>query len=116
MKDDEQINHNNVLNLKNIFLIWADGGKNILDGSSGMDKLNKFYIDSLVHDSDSLNFLLDKVGTNQIALGTDYPFPLGETIPGDTIGKLKSISTKDRKRLLHGTALEWLDLDKKLFI
>ena len=78
--------------------------------------INKFYIDSLVHDSDSLNFLLDKVGANQIALGTDYPFPLGETTPGDTIEKLKSISKKNRERLLHGTALEWLDLDKKLFI
>jgi aminocarboxymuconate-semialdehyde decarboxylase len=78
--------------------------------------INKFYIDSLVHDSDSLNFLLDRVGANQIALGTDYPFPLGETIPGSTIEKLKSISTKDRERLFHGTALEWLDLDKKLFI
>ena len=78
--------------------------------------INKFYVDSLVHNPDSLNFLLDKVGANQIALGTDYPFPLGETIPGDTIGKLKSISKEDRERLFHGTALEWLDLDKKLFI
>ena len=64
----------------------------------------------------SLIFLLNKVGANQIALGTDYPFPLGETIPGNTIKKLKSIGTKDTERLFHGTALEWLDLDKKLFI
>ena len=78
--------------------------------------IDKFYIDSLVHSTDSLNFLLDKVGANQIALGTDYPFPLGETPPGGTIEKLKSISTKDRERLLYGTALEWLDLDKSLFI
>ena len=33
-----------------------------------------------------------------------------------SIGKLKSISKEDRERLFHGTALEWLDLDKKLFI
>ena len=78
--------------------------------------IDKFYIDSLVHSPDSLNFLLDKVGANQIALGTDYPFPLGETPPGGTIEKLKSISAKDRERLLYGTALEWLDLDKSLFI
>ena len=78
--------------------------------------IDKFYIDSLVHSPDSLNFLLDKVGAKQIALGTDYPFPLGETSPGSTIKKLKSISTKDRERLLYGTALEWLGLDKTLFI
>ena len=78
--------------------------------------IDKFYIDSLVHSPDSLNFLLDKVGANQIALGTDYPFPLGETPPGSTMKKIKSMSTKDRERLLYGTALEWLDLDKSLFI
>ena len=33
--------------VKNIFLLWGDGGKNILDGSCGMDKLNKFYMDAL---------------------------------------------------------------------
>jgi len=86
------------------------------NNNNPINYINKFYIDSLVHDSDSLNFLLNKVGANQIALGTDYPFPLGETTPGDTIEKLKSISKKNRERLLHGTALEWLDLDKKLFI
>ena len=80
------------------------------------DYMNKFYIDSLVHSQDSLQFLINKVGTKQIALGTDYPFPLGETIPGDIISKIKSISKKDKERLFYGTALEWLDLDKKLFI
>ena len=34
--------------VKNIFLIWGDGSKNILDGSCGMDKLNKFYLDVLM--------------------------------------------------------------------
>ena len=33
--------------VKNIFLLWGDGGKNILDGSCGLDKLNKFYMDAL---------------------------------------------------------------------
>ena len=80
------------------------------------DYINKFYIDSLVHSPDSLQFLIDKVGINQIALGTDYPFPLGESIPGDAISKLQTISKKDRERLFHGTALEWLNLDKKQFI
>ena len=80
------------------------------------DYTNKFYVDSLVHSPDSLKFLIDKIGTNQIALGTDYPFPLGETTPGAVIDKLKSITKKDKERLFHGTALEWLNLDKKQFI
>ena len=78
--------------------------------------IDKFYIDSLVHSSDSLKFLIDNAGTNQIALGTDYPFPLGENHPGKLIDELSSISTEQKERLLNGTALEWLDLDKQLFI
>ena len=39
------------------------------------DYLGKFWIDSLVHDFDMLEFLLKKVGKKKIALGSDYPFP-----------------------------------------
>lgn len=78
--------------------------------------LNKFYVDSLVHSKESLQFLVDTMGVNQIALGSDYPFPLGESEPGDTILSLDSISKADEERLFSGSALEWLNLDKKLFI
>lgn len=78
--------------------------------------IDKFYIDSLVHSQESLEFLIDNVGAKQIALGTDYPFPLGETPPGKRIEEINSITKEQKERLLHGTALEWLDLDKKLFI
>ena len=78
--------------------------------------IDKFYIDSLVHSSDSLQFLINEISVSQIALGTDYPFPLGETIPGNIISKLKSISKEDKERLFHGTALEWLNLEKNQFI
>ena len=56
------------------------------------------------------------MGVNQIALGTDYPFPLGENVPGEIVQNSKSLSTEMKERLYNGTALEWLDLDKKLFI
>ena len=78
--------------------------------------INKFYVDSLVHDIDSLKFLIKKAGVNQIALGSDYPFPLGENLPGNIIDNLNSITEQDKERLFYGTALEWLNLDKKIFI
>jgi len=78
--------------------------------------IDKFYIDSLVHSKESLKFLIQNAGVNQIALGTDYPFPLGETTPGSGVDELDTVSEKDRERLFHGTALEWLDLNKKQFI
>jgi len=54
------------------------------------------------------------MGANKIALGTDYPFPLGELQPGKLIeGMPYDAATKER--LLSGTALEWLNMEKKFF-
>ncbi len=71
--------------------------------------LGRFWVDSLVHDADTLDFLLDKIGPDRIALGTDYPFPLGELEPGKLI-KSMSFSSEQRDKLLFRNALEWLGL------
>src|SRR3984885_2270303 len=47
--------------------------------------LGKFYLDSLVHDKAMLKYIVDLIGADKIALGSDYPFPLGENIPGTLI-------------------------------
>ena len=44
--------------------------------------LNRIYLDTLVHDPLKLDYLLNLMGPTQLALGTDYPFPLGELEPG----------------------------------
>jgi aminocarboxymuconate-semialdehyde decarboxylase len=54
------------------------------------------------------------MGPERIALGTDYPFPLGELEPGKLIGEMP-YSNDIKERLLHGSALEWLGLEKRLF-
>ncbi|MFL6375278.1 MAG: amidohydrolase family protein [Pyrinomonadaceae bacterium] len=77
--------------------------------------LSRMYFDSLVHDASKLNFLLDLVGADQIALGSDYPFPLGEAEAGSLIDSC-SFSDEVRAMLMHGAALNWLDLDKSRFI
>jgi aminocarboxymuconate-semialdehyde decarboxylase len=73
-----------------------------------MGQLGRFYVDSLVHDPRALHYLIEVLGERSIALGTDYPFPLGEAVPGQTIHKLAGVGDGTRARLLHGTALEWL--------
>lgn len=70
--------------------------------------LGKFYVDSLVHDPAALCYLLEVFGADHIALGSDYPFPLGESEPGRLIESLSRLSAATRRRLLSGTALEWL--------
>jgi aminocarboxymuconate-semialdehyde decarboxylase len=74
----------------------------------------RMYFDSCVHDPRALQYLLDTVGTKTVMLGTDYPFPLGEQVPGSGIDSL-NLSEADQERLFHGTALEWLGLSKSRF-
>jgi aminocarboxymuconate-semialdehyde decarboxylase len=70
--------------------------------------LQRLYFDSLVHDPDALRHLIRLVGVEQIALGSDYPFPLGEAEPGKLIESLPELTVEDRERMLSGTALEFL--------
>jgi aminocarboxymuconate-semialdehyde decarboxylase len=79
------------------------------------DYLGKFYLDSLVHDNNMLDYIIKLVGADHIALGSDYPFPLGETIPGELI--LSTNYPNDiKEKLLSGAALGWLNRRKEEFI
>ncbi len=71
--------------------------------------LGRFFVDSLTHDPDGLRQLLRMVGANRIALGSDYPFPLGERRPGAMIESMTDLSSEEREWLLFRTALEFLD-------
>ena len=77
--------------------------------------VGKFFIDSLVHDADVLNFLVKFLGADRIALGSDYPFPLGENTPGKLIESM-NFNDRIKEQLLSGAALEWLNLKKELFL
>jgi len=70
--------------------------------------LGKFYVDSLTHDPVMLKYLIDLLGADRIALGSDYPFPLGEAEPGKLIESMTELVASARERLFSGTALEWL--------
>lgn len=77
--------------------------------------VGKFWIDSLVHDPKVLNFVVDMFGANRVALGSDYPFPLGENEPGSLIRSMP-YDDKTKEMLLSGAALEWLGMNKSLFV
>jgi aminocarboxymuconate-semialdehyde decarboxylase len=55
------------------------------------------------------------MGPDNIALGTDYPFPLGELEPGKLIEN-SQFSDDIKEKLLHGSALKWLGLSKEQFL
>lgn len=77
--------------------------------------LTRFYVDSLVHHPGMLRYTIDLMGADHIALGSDYPFPLGEARPGEMIDNM-DLDAATRARLLHGTALAWLGLDQTRFL
>ena len=76
--------------------------------------LQRLYFDSWVADDRALRYLLDTVGVSQVMLGTDYPFPLGEQVPGAGIAAL-NLSPDEQAQMYHGTALEWLGLPATRF-
>ncbi len=76
--------------------------------------LSRMYFDSLVHEPAKLDYLVKLVGADQVMLGTDYPFPLGEPEPGKLIESM-AYDESIIEMLLHGAALNWLNLEKTNF-
>jgi len=67
-----------------------------------------FFVDSLVHEPQALRHLLHVMGSNRVALGSDYPFPLGEDRPGAMIEAMTDLSQDVKADLLHRSAMEFL--------
>ena len=76
--------------------------------------IGRIYFDSLVHEAAKLDYLLKLVGADQVALGSDYPFPLGEEVPGALIESMP-YDDNIKSMLLSGTAINWLGIDPRNF-
>jgi len=90
-------------------LVAVDNKRNPKSYLASAGKPARFYVDSLVHDADALGLLLKLFGAARVALGSDYPFPLGEAQPGKLIESL-GLSLDDTTQLLSGTASEFLGI------
>jgi aminocarboxymuconate-semialdehyde decarboxylase len=77
---------------------------------SPREQMKQIYVDALVHDADALRLLLRLFGEDRVAMGSDYPFPLGEAVPGKLIASMDDLGPGTKERLLAGTALEFLGL------
>src|SRR5689334_1561173 len=72
----------------------------------------RIYVDSLVHDADAMKLLIKVFGAQRVALGSDYPFPLGEAEPGKLIESIAELSTKEKAQVLSETAKEFLGIGR----
>ena len=78
--------------------------------------MGKFWVDSLVHDPHALRHCLQVFGEDKVALGSDYPFPLGESRPGEMIESMTGLDSAVRQKILCENALKWLGLGKERFL
>ncbi|MBX3408141.1 MAG: amidohydrolase [Phycisphaeraceae bacterium] len=82
----------------------------VTDPAQGLMRPASFYVDSLVHDAGALGVITGLLGAERVALGSDYPFPLGEEHPGQLIESIRGIPEPMREQLLWKTAAEFLRL------
>ena len=71
--------------------------------------LGKFWVDSHVCDHKLLQYVIDLVGADKVMQGSDYPFPLGEAIPGDLV-RTAPLSNNDKEKILGLSAKTWLGI------
>jgi aminocarboxymuconate-semialdehyde decarboxylase len=72
--------------------------------------LNRFSVDSAVFDQRALQFLVATMGTDQVMLGSDYPFPLGEERVSSLI-RQSNLPPTSKDKLLSENAIGFLNLN-----
>ncbi len=75
----------------------------------------KLYFDTIVYDPLNLQFMLKKFGAERMIVGSDYPFVLREMPAGKVIDDLEGISAEERRLMLGGNVLDFLQLEESSF-
>jgi len=74
--------------------------------STGIDvqaALQRFYVDTVVHDAGVLRGLVDFFGADHVLLGSDYPFDMGVERPAEIVRTLQ-LPPEDEAAILGGNA------------
>ena len=70
--------------------------------------LDRFFVDTVVFEPSALRLLVDTLGEDQVMVGSDYPYPLGERPVGQVVHTSEFLSAAQRDKLLSGNALRFL--------
>jgi aminocarboxymuconate-semialdehyde decarboxylase len=70
--------------------------------------LGRFFVDTVVFEPSALRLLVDTLGEDQVVVGSDYPYPLGERPVGEVVRKAGFLSEGQRQKLLSANALRFL--------
>ena len=78
------------------------------------DYFKKVWFDSLTHDIETLKRLIVLAGADRVAMGSDYPFPLGDLSPVRTILN-SDFDDETKEQLFSKSALTWLGITGERF-
>lgn len=73
------------------------------DWSDPYASLRRLYTDSIVFDSRALEFLVNVIGADRVMLGTDAPFPIGDSHPSWVVERTR-LTTHEKQMILSLTA------------
>ena len=68
--------------------------------------VGRFSVDSVVFDAAPLRLLVDTLGEDQVMVGSDYPYPLGERPAGAVVAPPTSSPTSSSEKLLTRAAVQ----------
>lgn len=70
--------------------------------------VDRFFVDSVVFEEPALRLLVDTLGEDQVMVGSDYPYPLGERPVGKVVREASFLSDVQREKLLSTNAIRFL--------
>ncbi len=96
------------------FVPWQsarwDHGYNVLPGLTAAnltrppsEYLARIYYDTVLHDPQKVRELVEWAGVHQVVLGSDYPFPMGDSHPLDSLAALSDLDEASRSAIVGGT-------------
>ena len=71
--------------------------------------IGRFSVDTVVFSDPALRLLIDTLGAENVMMGSDYPYPLGERPAGDVVRRA-DLADGDRKAILGGNAGRFLGI------
>jgi aminocarboxymuconate-semialdehyde decarboxylase len=80
--------------------------------SDPLVNFDSLLFDTVVFDTETLSFLVDKAGPKSVMLGSDYPFPIGDPQPLRVVRDTARLTAQERAWILGGNASQIFDLDE----
>jgi aminocarboxymuconate-semialdehyde decarboxylase len=69
--------------------------------------VGRFSVDSVVFTEPALRMLIDTLGAENVMMGSDYPYPLGER-PAGSVVRQAGLGADERTAILGGNAMRFL--------